>query len=124
MANAHEHHIELAEADTLAECPQCRAECFADPETGEATIHRLYINFDEGGTKNPPSSSPAKGRRDAEVFATAKKAKVVLQTLELADTARHVNTSRQSVQKAEEVAKELGDKAIQGLKVGGLAGRC
>ncbi len=40
--------------------PTCRAECFADAETGRPIIHRLFINFDnEDGAGAGPSSSVA-----------------------------------------------------------------
>jgi hypothetical protein len=33
-------------------CPTCRTECFADGETGEPSIHRLFINFGEEGDRS------------------------------------------------------------------------
>lgn len=46
LANAREYRgEELTAADAPAECPQCRTECFADPESGEPAIHRLFINW-------------------------------------------------------------------------------
>lgn len=69
-----------------AECPTCRTECFADAETGEPQIHRLFINFGEGlGYGEGPSSSqagssPAKGwaqgkGKDREVLGLARRAR-------------------------------------------------
>lgn len=54
LANMHDRS--MTEADVPAECPQCRTECYADPETGSPSIHRLFINFE---TSNPPSSQPS-----------------------------------------------------------------
>jgi hypothetical protein len=47
-------------SDAPCECPTCRTECFADPETGEPIIHRLFINF-EGGDGGGSGSGPGSG---------------------------------------------------------------
>lgn len=54
IATAREYRGDsVTEADAPAECPQCRAECFAD-EDGRPAIHRLFINW---GEEDAPASS-------------------------------------------------------------------
>ncbi|WVR09055.1 hypothetical protein IAU60_006116 [Kwoniella sp. DSM 27419] len=89
VANAREHGMGGRDgspslSDAPAECPSCRTECFADPETGEPSIHRLFIDW--GGVLDSvpsssahPSSSPAPTRkvRDREILGLAKRAKAL-----------------------------------------------
>ncbi|WWC73079.1 uncharacterized protein I206_107044 [Kwoniella pini CBS 10737] len=63
-------------SDAPAECPSCRAECFADPETGQPSIHRLFIDFDNifdnnnnsiiGSSPPPSSKMDKKGKGNAK----------------------------------------------------------
>ena len=77
-------------SDAPNECPTCRTECFADPETGEPNIHRLFIHFGDGdgvGSSSQVGSSPMRctdkvvGRKgkdkamEGEVMAMARKAR-------------------------------------------------
>ncbi|WRT69087.1 uncharacterized protein IL334_006070 [Kwoniella shivajii] len=81
-------------SDAPAECPSCRTECFADPETGQPTIHRLYLNFENTTYSSsmlgssPVSSSrrlekgkgkekEKEGGKDKEVIGLARRAKNV-----------------------------------------------
>ncbi|WWC64017.1 uncharacterized protein I303_106623 [Kwoniella dejecticola CBS 10117] len=73
-------------SDAPAECPTCRAECFADPETGQPSIHRLFIDFDSAldASVSQIGSSPlsdkidrkGKGKqKEEEVLNLARRAK-------------------------------------------------
>ncbi|WVQ81095.1 hypothetical protein IAT38_003217 [Cryptococcus sp. DSM 104549] len=53
-----EHGQPVTLADAPAECPSCRAECFAD-ENGRIMVHRLFINFEgRSSSAAPRGSSP------------------------------------------------------------------
>ncbi|KAK6906046.1 hypothetical protein L486_06389 [Kwoniella mangroviensis CBS 10435] len=69
-------------SDAPAECPTCRTECFADPETGQPSIHRLFIDFGVNehsnmGSSPPPSSQSSKyfSKKGKEVLGLARRAK-------------------------------------------------
>ncbi|WVW79376.1 hypothetical protein I302_101344 [Kwoniella bestiolae CBS 10118] len=74
-------------SDAPAECPTCRTEVYADPETGQPSIHRLFIDFSESsnnshyiGSSPPPSSwskyFSRKGKeKEKEVLGLARRAK-------------------------------------------------
>lgn len=85
LAQAREHRLDRDPSPTLSDapalCPSCRTECFADPETGEPTLHRLYINFDDGHNgssqagSSPVRPAASKRNKDAEVMGIARRAK-------------------------------------------------
>lgn len=59
LANAREYRgQDLTAADAPAECPQCRSECFADPESGEPALHRLFINWGDEEALSSQVSTP------------------------------------------------------------------
>ncbi|BEJ00473.1 hypothetical protein CcaverHIS631_0503300 [Cutaneotrichosporon cavernicola] len=113
-------------ADAPAECPECRAECFADPETGEPAVHRLYINFsrDERSMSQAQSSqhvpsSPSMRWRSADkmVLGLARRARGVAAELDAAGPDSHEDDVRGALRRAEALrADAVSSKAAEGFK--------
>jgi hypothetical protein len=128
LAQAREHRLDRDPSPTLSDapalCPTCRTEVYADPESGEPVLHRLYINYgDEGPAGSEVGSSPVRPtqsrKRDNEVMGLARRAKGI------SEDVKHLNeqSSQQAVDGLLSRAEGLRDdavsaKAIQGLKVG------
>ncbi|BEJ15761.1 hypothetical protein CspHIS471_0503660 [Cutaneotrichosporon sp. HIS471] len=119
-------------ADAPAECPECRAECFADPETGEPAVHRLYINFTGDGrsmlqaqsSQHVPSSPSMRWRSaDKMVMGLARRARGVAAELDAAGADSHEDDVRGALRRAEALhADAVSSKAAEGFKkyMGGL----
>lgn len=122
------HSPTLSEAP--AECPTCRTECFADTETGQPIIHRLFINF---GTDNPssstqqPSSSPVRwaeernsggGKKDKEVMGLARRARAMTREVERLSPESLEDVVGEALKRADGLKEELvSAKALKAIKV-------
>jgi len=128
LAQAREHRLDRDPSPTLSDapayCPTCRAEVYADPESGEPVLHRLYINYgDEAGGSSQAGSSPVKStgqnrKRDSEIMGLARRAKGISEEVK----SLNEQSSQQAVDSMLSRAEGLkGDavsaKAIQGVKV-------
>lgn len=115
--------------DAPAECPQCRAECYADPETGQPILHRLFINFGEPEGATQPSqtqSSPATQRwsrretLDGTGMGIARRAKGVgaeIESLGATSTEDEVAGALRRVETLQTDAVALSAKTSTALKV-------
>jgi hypothetical protein len=127
LAQAREHRLDRDPSPTLSDapvlCPTCRTECFADPETGEPALHRLYINYgDEAGSSqfgsSPVRASTQSRRRETEIMGFARRAKGITEDMK----GLNDRSSQQAVDGILSRAEGLRDdavsaKAIQGVKV-------
>jgi hypothetical protein len=129
LAQAREHQLDRDPSPSASEapalCPTCRTEVFADQDTGEPVLHRLYINYgDDAGGSSQVGSSPVRGtqsrRRDKEIMGIARRAKGI------SDDVKNLNieSSQKAVDDLLAKAEGLKDdavsvKAIQGVKVSG-----
>lgn len=124
-------------SEAPAECPTCRAECYADQDTGNPQIHRLYINFGDGATAGGSSqvgSSPVRtpwkdrskgkgreGRADAEVMGWAKRARgISVEVRDLAEEGKEVGEDDIGgvLRRAEALKEDLiSQKAVEGIRV-------
>ncbi|OXG84222.1 hypothetical protein C345_04126 [Cryptococcus neoformans A2-102-5] len=118
-------------SDAPVECPSCRAECFADPETGNPIIHRLYITFDGRSSSVQPASSPLRRdidrqakRREEEALGLAKRAKQLTEDVVGLGAESREEEMEGTIKRTEGLVKdlELSAKAASGIKtyVGGL----
>lgn len=113
--------------DAPAECPSCRTEVFADPETGEPLLHRLYINFgDASSSTQAPSSSPATQKYrsiDAAGLGIARRARGLGTEIESLSANTYEEDMNGALRRAETLqadATALSVKTTAGLKVGTL----
>lgn len=121
--------VDASPADAPAECPECRTECFADPETGDPAVHRLFINFTnpDGNTSftQPPSSqhvpsSPSVRWRsaDKDVLGLARRARGLGAEIEAYSAESHEEDVRGTLRRAEGLrADAVSAKAAEGFKV-------
>ncbi|KAL7421278.1 hypothetical protein Q5752_004163 [Cryptotrichosporon argae] len=127
-------------SDAPAECPTCRAECFANDDTGEPAVYRLYINFGDDGMPAGPSSgtgagsSPVrptqtqtqtqtqanrkgKGRADQEVLALARRAKALVRDVEGYGPESMENDVKRAIGRVSSLVEDsLSSKAAAGFK--------
>ena len=113
-------------SDCPAECPTCRTECFADPETGEPEVHRLFVNFKEIDASSQIGSSPVRektGRSDGdhEILGFARRAR----DMEVEASKWTVDEDEIEVlgvlRRGEALVGEIGSsKASEALRVRGL----
>ncbi|KAK8844040.1 hypothetical protein IAR55_006834 [Kwoniella newhampshirensis] len=107
-------------SDAPAECPSCRAECFADPETGEPTIHRLFIDFgNAAGTASQAGSSPVKSTKgkDKEVMGLARRARGVAEEVNGLSAESEEEDMQGMLRRSEGLAEDLVSvKALNGVK--------
>ncbi|OCF39780.1 hypothetical protein I317_06444 [Kwoniella heveanensis CBS 569] len=146
LAQAREHGIEGRHgsptlSDAPAECPTCRAECYADPETGQPSIHRLYIDWG-GVLDNVPSqsqvrSSPVRSMhagagsgsmrtsvKDKEILGLARRAKGVAEEAKNLGAESNDEEMQGMLKRAGDLEKDcVSVKALEAVKsyVGGLA---
>lgn len=124
-----DHGVEASTADAPAECPECRTECFADPETGDPAVHRLFINFTNGdgsmsfahpsSSQAPPSSPSQRWKSaDKDVLGFARRARGLAAELD-AQTAESVEEDVKGTLKRAETlrADVVSAKAAEGFKV-------
>lgn len=117
-------------ADSPAECPECRTECFADPESGEPAVHRLYINFTAAdgnmsftqapSSQHPPSSpSTARWRSaDKDVMSLARRARGLANELDALSAESVEDDVRGTLRRAEGLRVDaVSAKAAEGFKV-------
>lgn len=113
-------------SDAPVECPSCRAECFADPETGNPIIHRLYITFDGRSSSVQPASSPLRRdidrqakRREEEALSLAKRAKMLTEEVAGLGAESKEEEMEGMIKRTEGLVKdlELSAKAASGIKV-------
>lgn len=112
-------------ADAPAVCPACRAECFADPETGDPAVHRLFINFTAEGKVLPqssphvPSSPSVRWRSaDKDVLGMARRARGLAAELDAAGAESHEDDVRGTLRRAEALrADAVSSRAAEGFKV-------
>ncbi|WWD21304.1 hypothetical protein CI109_105788 [Kwoniella shandongensis] len=115
-------------SDAPAECPSCRTECFADPETGEPTIHRLYIDFgNAAASSSQAGSSPVVSKswkgKEREFLGLARRAKGVAEGVRGLGGESEEEHMEGMLRRAEGLADDLVSvKALNGIKkyVGGL----
>ncbi|KIR52178.1 hypothetical protein I315_05471 [Cryptococcus gattii Ru294] len=118
-------------SDAPVECPSCRAECFADPVTGNPIIYRLYITFDGRSSSVQPASSPLRRevdqeakRREEEALRLARRAKNLTEEVNGLGAESMEEEMGGLIKKTEGLVKdlELSAKAASGIKtyVGGL----
>ncbi|WVO22412.1 uncharacterized protein IAS62_003742 [Cryptococcus decagattii] len=118
-------------SDAPVECPSCRAECFADPVTGNPIIYRLYITFDGRSSSVQPASSPLRRevdqqakRREEEALGFARRAKALTEEVNGLGAESMEEEMGGLIKKTEGLVKdlELSAKAASGIKtyVGGL----
>lgn len=128
LATAREHRLDRDPSPTLSDapafCPSCRTECFADQETGEPALHRLYINFDDGhGGSSQAGSSPIRPtlssrREDQEVMGIARRAKGLREEVRgMGHDAKEEDVNG-FLKRAEGLKDDAASvKAVQGIKV-------
>jgi hypothetical protein len=120
--------VDVSVADAPAECPQCRAECYADHETGEPAIHRLFINFTADGkmlSQAPPSSqhvpsSPSIRWKsaDKDILGMARRARGLVAELDTAGPESHEDDVQGTLRRVEALkADAVSSKAAEGFKV-------
>ena len=113
-------------SDAPNECPTCRAECFADPETGEPSVHRLFIHFGEeaGLASSQIGSSPAKwrstqGSKEKEMLGLARRAKGLAEEVKGLNERSQEEEVEGMLRRAENLSKDaVSAKALAGVKVG------
>lgn len=130
LANAREHRLEREASPSLSEapvcCPTCRVECYANPETGDPILLRLFLNFDDRHDDSGSSmigSSPVQARTESraeneELFAIARKAKALtadVKSLNARASVAEVETACTRGLALKEDATKT--KAIQAVKV-------
>ncbi|WVF65543.1 hypothetical protein IAT40_000271 [Kwoniella sp. CBS 6097] len=146
LAQAREHGIEGRHgspslSDAPAECPTCRAECYADPETGQPSIHRLYIDWG-GVLDNAPShtqagSSPVRSMhasgsgslmrnsiKDREILGLARRAKGVTEEAKGLGADSQDEEMDGMLKRASDLEKDfVSIKALEAVKtyIGGLS---
>ncbi|ORY33151.1 hypothetical protein BCR39DRAFT_521480 [Naematelia encephala] len=142
VTNAREHGLQTdrgttpSPSEAPAECPSCRAECFADPETGEPTIHRLFINFggeDNFGASSQVGSSPFRATqrpgvskinaKDREVLGMARRARGLGEEVKALNAESTQEDVEGMLARAGRLKEDVvSDKAIIGLEtyLGGL----
>ncbi|GMK55848.1 hypothetical protein CspeluHIS016_0209040 [Cutaneotrichosporon spelunceum] len=113
-------------AEAPAECPECRSECYADPETGEPAIHRLYINFTADGrsmsqvqlSQHIPSSPSMRCRSaDKAVLGMARRARGVAAELDAAGAESNEDDVHGALRRAESLRVDVvSSKAAEGFK--------
>ncbi|WVN88039.1 uncharacterized protein L203_103238 [Cryptococcus depauperatus CBS 7841] len=112
-------------SDAPVECPSCRAECFANPETGEPLIHRLFITFDGSSSSVGLSSSPItstfnrKGKRkEQEIFGLARRAKGLAEEVKDLNASSTDEDVQRMLNRADTLAEdlEMSAKASSGIK--------
>ncbi|CAK9781697.1 hypothetical protein CC85DRAFT_289760 [Cutaneotrichosporon oleaginosum] len=118
--------VTLTQADAPAECPECRSECYADPDTGDPAIHRLFINFNsEGKTLNQapssqhvPSSPSARWKSaDKDIMGMARRARGLTAEVDAAGAESHEDDLRGTLKRAEALrADAVSSKAAEGFK--------
>lgn len=113
-------------SDAPVECPSCRAECFADPVTGNPIIYRLYITFDGRSSSVQPASSPLRRevdqqakRREEEALGLARRAKALTEEVNGLGAESMEEEMGGLIKKTEGLVKdlELSAKAASGIKV-------
>ncbi|WVQ93208.1 hypothetical protein IAU59_000272 [Kwoniella sp. CBS 9459] len=144
LAQAREHGIEGRHgsptlSDAPAECPTCRAECYADPETGQPSIHRLYIDWggvlDNAPGQTQAGSSPMRsmhasgsstryGARNREVLGLARRAKGVTEEAKTLGAESNDEEMEGMLKRAKDLERDcLSVKALEAVKtyVGSLS---
>ena len=115
-------------SDAPVECPTCRKECFANPDTGEPSVHRLFINLggesSDAGNTNQINSSPASVHRknkgkEKEAMGMARRARDLEEQVKgLNGESRHFDVLSVT-QRAEALQDDMvSDKALSAVKVG------
>ena len=113
-------------SDAPVECPTCRNECFADPETGEPSIHRLFIHFGDGGGHRSSSqidSSPVQWRstqgKEKEVMGLARRARGLTEEVKALSGESHEDDVVGMMRRVEALKNDVVSiKALTGIKVG------
>ena len=123
MRDLHDREYSPSASDAPVECPTCRAECFANEDTGEPAIQRLYINL--GGDSSQIGSSPSQPSRsfrtstaDKDAFMYARRARGLGEEFKGFNLQIGEDDLRGAIGRAEGLKEDMmSSKAMTGVKV-------
>lgn len=112
-------------ADAPALCPSCREECFADPDTGEVKLTRMFFAAEdrmEGSSQigsSPVRPTPSSNKvASAELMGLARRAKTITEDMASLDCDASKTRVDGSLDRAEALSHDVASaKAIQAVKV-------
>lgn len=116
----------ITTADAPALCPSCREECFADADTGQVNLIRLFFATEDrnDGSSQMAGSSPVRPTHktdkvaSVELMGLARRAKGItadFATFDCETGRKHVDGA---LNRAEEMTKDVASaKAVQAVKV-------
>ena len=121
-----DHEEPITADDAPALCPSCRKECYADADTGEVSLTRLYFAMEDGADASSqigssPVRPPARSNKqvDRELMGLAKRAKEIGAEFSGYDCEVDALSASTSLRRAETLIEDAASaKAILAVKVG------